>query len=290
MGEVIPDMKGVWIAVGSAEHWQLAFDQGGIWGLVESHEPQWKRLTRGDMVFCYAKSPISGLVGYGQVTKTFRQNVPLWPPEVRENKVIWPLRFEFDLIYLVPTPRWKSECVKLAEIPKYRLQSGFIEISDELAARLAERFPQALTLASQTKEQRPPYPAVAGHDEIQAMLLQIGTFQRFIAEKEYPLEKERLDVVWRKVVRSVPTYVFEVQVGGDVYHALGKLKHAHDLWNSRIFLVGDRVTIGNRGDHLLSGTFHEIQPVIQILEVDRVTRLHSLKAELRSMEEELRLT
>ena len=200
MGEVIPDMKGVWIAVGSAEHWQLAFDQGGIWGLVESHEPQWKRLTRGDMVFCYAKSPISGLVGYGQVTKTFRQNVPLWPPEVRENKVIWPLRFEFDLIYLVPTPRWKSECVKLAEIPKYRLQSGFIEISDELAARLAERFPQALTLASQTKEQRPPYPAVAGHDEIQAMLLQIGTFQRFIAEKEYPLEKERLDVVWRKVV------------------------------------------------------------------------------------------
>ncbi|KRT77042.1 MAG: hypothetical protein XU14_C0022G0016 [Armatimonadetes bacterium CSP1-3] len=290
MGEVIPDMKGVWIAVGSAEHWQLAFDQGGIWGLVESHEPQWKRLTRGDMVFCYAKSPISGLVGYGQVTKTFRQNVPLWPPEVRENKVIWPLRFEFDLIYLVPTPRWKSECVKLAEIPKYRLQSGFIEISDELAARLAERFPQALTLASQTKEQRPPYPAVAGHDEIQAMLLQIGTFQRFIAEKEYPLEKERLDVVWRKVVRSVPTYVFEVQVGGDVYHALGKLKHAHDLWNSRIFLVGDRVTIGNRVDHLLSGTFHEIQPVIQILEVDRVTRLHSLKAELRSMEEELRLT
>ena len=290
MGEVIPDMKGVWIAVGSAEHWQLAFDQGGIWGLVESHEPQWKRLTRGDMVFCYAKSPISGLVGYGQVTKTFRQNVPLWPPEVRENKVIWPLRFEFDLIYLVPTPRWKSECVKLAEIPKYRLQSGFIEISDELAARLAERFPQALTLASQTKEQRPPYPAVAGHDEIQAMLLQIGTFQRFIAEKEYPLEKERLDIVWRKVVRSVPTYVFEVQVGGDVYHALGKLKHAHDLWNSRIFLVGDRVTIGNRVDHLLSGTFHEIQPVIQILEVDRVTRLHSLKAELRSMEEELRLT
>ena len=290
MGEVIPDMKGVWIAVGSAEHWQLAFDQGGIWGLVESHEPQWKRLTRGDMVFCYAKSPISGLVGYGQVTKTFRQNVPLWPPEVRENKVIWPLRFEFDLIYLVPTPRWKSECVKLAEIPKYRLQSGFIEISDELAARLAERFPQALTLASQTKEQRPPYPAVAGHDEIQAMLLQIGTFQRFIAEKEYPLEKERLDVVWRKGVRSVPTYVFEVQVGGDVYHALGKLKHAHDLWNSRIFLVGDRVTIGNRVDHLLSGTFHEIQPVIQILEVDRVTRLHSLKAELRSMEEELRLT
>jgi len=282
-------MRAAWIAVGSAEHWQLAFDQGGIWGLVESHEAQWKRLSRGDLVFCYAKSPISGLVAYGQVTKTFRQDAPLWPPEVRERKVIWPLRFEFDLNYLVPTPRWKSESIKLAEIPKYRLQSGFLEITDEIAARLAERFPKPPALVSLVREQEPAYPAVS-HDQIQAMLLRIGTLQRFIAEKEYPMEKERLDVVWRKVVKSVPTYVFEVQVGGDIYHALGKLKHAHDLWNSRIFLVADRVTVGDRISHLLSGTFHEIQAALQVLEVDRVTRLHALKGELRSMEEELRLT
>ncbi len=121
------------------------------------------------------------------------------------------------------------------------------------------------------------------------MLAEIGTFQRFIAEKEYPMEKERLDVVWRKVIRSVPTYVFEVQVGGDVYHALGKLKHAHDLWNSRIFLVGDSKSFRDKADLLLSGTFHEIQPTIQILDVERISRLHSVKQELRQLEEDLRL-
>lgn len=104
------------------------------------------------------------------------------------------------------------------------------------------------------------------------------------------MEKERPDVVWRKVVRSVPTFVFEVQVGGDVYHALGKPKHAHDLWNSRIFLVGDRETLEGKAIQLLAGTFNEIQPVVRLLDADRIVRLHSLKTELRSVEEELRLT
>ena len=280
-----------WIAVGSPDHWQLAFDQGGIWGLVESHEPQWKRLSPGDLIFCYAKAPVSGLIGLGRATKTFKQNIPLWPPEVESKKVIWPLRFEFDVLHLVPTPAWKLERIRLEEIPKYRLQSGFLEISNELAAKIARKFPKELALAPQVAEMpSPEYEKQMGHNEIQAMLLQIGTLQRFIAEKEFPMERERLDVVWRKVVKSVPTYVFEVQVGGDVHHALGKLKHAHDLWNSRIFLAGDVKNFEERARDLLAGTFHEIQPVLHILDIQRIGRLHSLKAELRHLEEELRLT
>src|SRR5205809_7532198 len=89
-----------WVAVGSPDHWQLAFDQGGIWGLIESHEPQWKRLARGDLVFLYAKSLFSGLVGLGRVTKTFIQNVPLWPSEVQSKKFTWHLRVEFSVMRL----------------------------------------------------------------------------------------------------------------------------------------------------------------------------------------------
>ena len=79
-------------------------------------------------------------------------------------------------------------------------------------------------------------PASLDHSRIQEIIFEIGKLNRLISEKEYPMENERLDVVWRRVEKSVPTYVFEVQIGGDIYHALGKLKHAFDLWNSNIFL------------------------------------------------------
>jgi len=74
----------------------------------------------------------------------------------------------------------------------------------------------------------------------------------------------KLDVVWLKVREGVPAYVFEVQIGGDLYHAISKLKHAHDVWNSNIFLV---ITNKNalKIQDLLSGAFHEIKEELRVL-------------------------
>lgn len=44
-----------------------------------------------------------------------------------------------------------------------------------------------------------------------------------IAEEEYSIELRRLDVVWRRVEQSVPTYVFEVNVKGGFYRDLFEL-------------------------------------------------------------------
>jgi len=92
------------------------------------------------------------------------------------------------------------------------------------------------------------------------------------------MEGGKLDVVWRRVERGSPTYVFEVQIGGDLYHAIGKLKHAHDLWNSNIYLI-----ITERDStkcyELLSGTFHEIKGKIQ--------KLYELKKAYRDYETQL---
>ncbi len=46
------------------------------------------------------------------------------------------------------------------------------------------------------------------------LLQEIGKLQGYMVNTEFSMGAERLDVVWRRLPESVPTYVFEVQVGG----------------------------------------------------------------------------
>jgi len=86
----------------------------------------------------------------------------------------------------------------------------------------------------------------------------------------------------------VPTYAFEVQVGGDLYHALGKLKHAFDIWNSNVFLVASEED-RDKVNALLSGTFHEIGGRLRFIEVEQLERLFHGKQEVMGLERELGL-
>ncbi|MEM3590480.1 MAG: hypothetical protein QW702_00055 [Candidatus Bathyarchaeia archaeon] len=127
---------------------------------------------------------------------------------------------------------------------------------------------------------------VSVHEQIKDELVQLGKLQGFIAESEYNMDGEKLDVTWRRVERGSPTYVFEVQIGGDIYHALAKLKHAHDLWNSNIFLITTKNDMTKVQD-LLSGTFHEIKKKIQIIEIEKIDELFKLKKAYKDLERQL---
>ena len=129
-------------------------------------------------------------------------------------------------------------------------------------------------------------PATFNHDAVKTYLAEIGRIQGYIAEKEYPLESTRLDVVWRRVERSVPTFVFEVQIGGDIYHAMAKLKHAFDLWNSHIFLVATMAAKG-KYQELISGTFHEVSDQMRFIDVPSVEELLRKKKNYKEMERTL---
>lgn len=124
------------------------------------------------------------------------------------------------------------------------------------------------------------------HNEIRETLVQIGKLQGYLAESEYPFDIGRLDVVWRRVLNSVPTYVFEINVGGDIYHALAKLKHAYDLWNSHIYVVASE-NEHNKVDNLLSGTFHEINDRINFIELEQVEELYKKKRSYMDFEKAL---
>ncbi len=235
-----------------------------------------ERLTEGDEVFFYATAPVRGVIGFGKVRTKFVQDRPLWPKEVADHRVIWPLRFEVDTVYVLPEQEWTTKTIRMPEL-RWRAQGGLVPLPQELATQLRETvYPVA------------PVPAAMSenlHERTKQMLREIGRLQGYVSETEYDMNGAKLDVVWRRVEKSVPTYAFEIQIGGNLYQALAKLKHAFDLWNSHIFLVGEAED-HPKVESLLAGTFHEVSHRLRFVDVSRVEELYKVRQQLLRLEEE----
>lgn len=284
-------MEQFWLVVGSENNWNVAFKNGNLWGLKDMRELRslWNMLREADRLLFYASRPVHGIVGFGQVVTKFRQTNPLWPDEIERNEVIWPLRFEFNVEYCLPPSLWKSnrysshdlqmitrmvfQCYPAAEVNNVRRFLGLTPIAEHVAPS-----PTTYGVSSEV--------GTINHDELKACLAEIGLIQGYIAEKEYPMDSMRLDVVWRRVERSVPTFVFEVQIAGDIFQAMAKLKHAFDLWNSKVFLVAG-MQDKSKFDELISGTFHEAASQMQFIDVRSVTELLRKKRDYKQMERDL---
>jgi len=284
-------MRNFWIVPGSEENWRQAFISKGIWGLKETKlgKIYWLAIAPSDAILFYVSSNVKGVVGYGITRGKFYQDAPLWKTEVQEGRVKWPLRFEFDVEFLLPKEKWKDEKISVPGGGQFRQPLIFKEW-EEIEPIIRALNPNASVELLQ-KISTPLRPLKVEefsptHENVQNLIMEIGRLQGFIANTEFSMGAERLDVVWRRLPESVPTYVFEVQVGGDLYHALGKLKHAHDIWNSRIFLVASADALG-AVNHLLSGTFHEIQPILRFIETEKVQSLYQSKQNMYQLERDL---
>ena len=270
-----------WLAVGTPQNWKTAFDLGNTWGL-KTKGPQatgWKEVQIGDVLIFYAVSPVKGIIGYGVVQQKLKQDTPLWPEELAKKQVIWPLRLIFEVQSCLSLDRWVEDKVVNDRV-SFRAKMGFRAVREDLATEVLAPF-QTLKTSAETEQSL--------HGQIVDSLLEIGRLQNYLCQKEYPMGKARLDVVWRRVQRSVPNFVFEVQISGNLYQALAKLKHAYDIWNSNIYLVlldADKKHL----DELLSGTFHEIRDKVRAVDEATVRRLMNLKKEIRDIESRLGIT
>jgi len=65
-------------------------------------------LSEGDILLFYVTQPVGGIIGHGVLRTKFKQNRPLWPQELSEGKLIWPLRFEFDVEWCLPPDTWTT--------------------------------------------------------------------------------------------------------------------------------------------------------------------------------------
>jgi hypothetical protein len=284
-------MRNFWIVPGSEKNWRQSLVSKGIWGLEDNvfKKLYWLAIQPEDVILFYISGQIKGIVGYGIIRSKFYQDVPLWDTEIREGCVKWPLRFEFDIDFILPQNMWKDKKISTSDKPAFR-QPLILKKLEEIKPLIQDLNPN-VAIDSFEKIYMPVMTITAEkvsptHEDVKNLLLEIGKLQAYVANVEFPMGSERLDVVWRRLPESVPTYVFEVQVGGDIYHALGKLKHAYDIWNSRIFLVAsvNDLSIVNE---LLSGTFHEIQTVLKFIETEKIQNLHQAKRNIYDIEREL---
>jgi predicted RNA-binding protein len=274
-----------WISCGKPENWRIALrDQ--IWGLIPKFQGKWKYLEQGDWLFFYVTDPVKGVIGIGKVQAKFKQTRPLWPDEIAQNQVLYPFRFEFRPDYVLPEPEWVPKKFKVSlPIGSYSALNILDDqnIIDSLVGVAKSQWgvqfeePRSASISLPEPGKADSAPSVElSHDKVKDMIFEIGKIHRYITDKEYVMNSDRLDVVWRRVEKSVPTYAFEIQIGGDIYHALAKLKHAHDLWNSNIYLVLDEKHREKAGE-LLSGTFHEITNVLKIINLEQVHELYLLQ-------------
>jgi hypothetical protein len=284
-----------WISTGSVQNWEKAIAEN-IWGVVEGLKSQWEKLERGDILFFYATSPVSGVIGLGRIESKFKQDKPLWDKEVKENKIIWPYRYDFKVEYVLPRSDWETRQTKIDGI-NINVRSGLNSIRDKEAAKLLLQridekwYTEMQKLLEEKIEIKIPVTKkISSHDEIKEKIYELGKIERFISEKEYviPDTNERLDVVWRRVAASVPTFVFEIQIGGNLHQALAKLKHAFDIWNSNIFLITGQDDL-NKANQLLGGSFHEIKDRIKVLPINKVQRVYELQVEDNKLKKEIGL-
>ncbi len=139
------------------------------------------------------------------------------------------------------------------------------------------------THALTTKEIKTP-----DHNATRDLIHRLGEMKNLVSATEYPIDGMRLDVAWKKLQKSNPNVVFEVQVGGNFYEALTKLKHAYDLWNSIPFLVTTE-KYKEKAEQLLEGSFHEIRHVTRIVSLQKIAELHNLLISIKKMEKEIKL-
>jgi hypothetical protein len=291
-------LSSCWLVVGSPDNWRTAFEHKNIWGLKQTQRHLWEALSQEDVLLFYATSPVRGIIGYGAVRTKFRQDKPLWPQEIKERKVIWPLRFEFNIERCLPFDKWQTSKVTSRELfPRGGFQTLSHAIAEELVSKL-KSLPRTYYVPTPTVTgaTETPSPYLHGaqeaervlppHKELKQKLVEIGKLQGYLADEEYVFDIGKLDVVWRRVALSVPTYAFEIQVGGDIYHALAKLKHASDLWNSNIFIVAPQ-TDYDKFENLLCGTFHEISNRVKFIELNKVDELYRRKKAYLDFEKEL---
>jgi hypothetical protein len=176
---------------------------------------------------------------------------------------------EPDAAYVAEDPERRS----LAKFQHDRVSLSAL-VSDYLESLPASEVAAQLEPASD-EHATPGMAAV--HDELKGKLLDMGRILGMYAKAEYEVDGFKYDVVWKEREDLRVCKAFEIQHRGSVDSALIKLKHAHDMWRSDLFLIITGEKDIEKAKKLLApklyGAFHEISHT-KVIGPETVRELH----------------
>jgi len=217
--------------------------------------------------------------------KYWVQNPRGYPLQVK-LKFIIPERItsskDFDNI----KPIKRDELSSLFNIPIFKAPSdrwSFYLFGEERKQGITYPYNKFKQIVDEFEARNKPRIKIKNHEIIKDIIYEIGQIQGKNPSKEYKLDNEKLDVVWRKTFRSVPYMVFEIHIRGDLYKDLMKLKHAYDIWNSIPVLVttNDKV---EEAWKWIKGSLHEIANIFRVITIDEIERYYKQKRDLKDFE------
>jgi len=301
-----------WLVIGIPQNWETALSQPvPIWGLKPRFQAEFQNLKVGDILWFYATSPISGVIGIGVVKDKYDDRVNLvWKEEFEKKEVIWPLRFRIHVLKVLPRRDWGKKRIKINDFNLF-WQLGFQPLKPEYIIELSNRaskvfgiinkesvfFGPTITQPLLVKEKQAVYTpeekqVIISHRELQEQIAEIGKLQFYYTELEYPIElpneKKNLDVVWKREISGVPTFVFEVELSGMIERAIERLKFAYLKFNSRPRIIVPE-DIMPKVHNILSAGEKKFREDIRIYEPLQIEQLFEQKRQLKTLEQNLAL-
>ena len=245
-----------------------------------------QRVGKGDLLVFYVTRPVTGVIGAGIVeTERYTGTTPYWPDEKRARNVLYPHRFKFQILHCLSEKDWKTKALRFDELPfKMAVYKSLNALTEDQFSSLIEACDRkwVTDIASKLRGEivipekigEPPSPIEEpDHDRIIEMLSEIGRLKQLVVEKEYPIDNLRLDVAWKRVAKGNPFAAFEVQIRGNFFEALTKLKQAWDMWSSvPILITTDEYA--NKARQLIEGSFREIRNRLKIVDYKEIKELY----------------
>jgi hypothetical protein len=118
------------------------------------------------------------------------------------------------------------------------------------------------------------------------MLHELGQLEGYVSEREYPLNHWYLDVAWKRTQTSVPSHIFEVQVKGDLYRAVTKLKHAIEQWNCIAVIVTTDEFLKD-AKQVFSSPMHKMNERSKVIDWKAAQELYELALAFKNKKEEI---
>jgi len=299
-----------WLVIGIPQNWETALLQPmPIWGLKDVYKSRFQSMKASDLIWFYASKPVGGIIGVGVVKDQYVDNTNLvWPDELKQGKVIWPLRFRIHVLKVLPKESWKTHRIKIDDFDLV-WQIGFQLLKEDQAIELFKRVERSFGVINEEslytgttiaeplvlREKPPLYTQteeklVAPHRGLQEKIAEIGKLQFYYTQLEHaielPGEKKSLDVVWKREIEGVPTYAFEIELSGMIEKSMERLKFAFRKWNSRPRIIIPE-NMRNKAQNIISASDKDFSEQVKIYQPMEIANLLDKKRELKSIEQGL---